>query len=270
MSVWTGGDNGTAFSPCEATNITLRPRLRVGWLPPSVTVASFQQGVNSYAGTVDTQVRLGAPDTDYSANTTLSPDPLVYATPIPNPNDVLIRFDNIIGTDAGQVTPGSTIYAAMLEVTSINADAQGAGGQFHRLLKSWEATNTWNGWVNGVSADGVEAAVSPTVTLPVEGFGVTVQPTKHNIELTADVQAWASGTAENDGWVILPWDEGSNGWAFNSADNVEVGMRAAVAHLLQTRRPDQAEDTGMVVDQRAGALQRRGEHPPLRAACSRG
>ena len=57
---------------------------------------------------------------------------LVNATPIPNPNQVLIRFDNIIGSGAGQVPAGATIHAAILELTSINADAQGAGGQFHR------------------------------------------------------------------------------------------------------------------------------------------
>jgi len=225
MSPWTNGSNGTAYSPCEVTNILLRPRLRVGWLPASESVESFQQGANGYTGTVDTQVRLGMPDTSYATNATLSPDPLVYATPIPNPNDVLIRFDNIIGPGVGQVPPGATIHAAILELTSINADAQGAGGQFHRLLKTWNDTDTWNIWVNGVSPDGIEAAVLPTVTLPVAGFGVTVQPTKYNIELTADVQAWANGTAANYGWAIFPWDEGSNGWAFNSADNVATGMR---------------------------------------------
>jgi hypothetical protein len=225
MNTWAGGTDGTAFSPCEETNVVLRPRLRVGWLPPSESVASFQQGANGYTGEVDTQVRLVAPDTSYAANTTLSPDPLVSAAPIPNPNHVLVRFDNIVGLGADQVPPGATIHAAILELTSINADAQGAGAQFHRLLKTWNATDTWNIWVNGVSPDGIEAAVSPTVTLPVEGFGVTVQATKHNIEITGDVQAWASGTAANYGWAILPWDEGSNGWAFNSAEATLAGSQ---------------------------------------------
>lgn len=226
MSTWEGGANGTAFSPCEATNVTLRPRLRVGWLPPAATsVASFQEGVSGYVGTVDTQVRLSAPTTSFAANTTLSPDWLVAATPIPNQNDVLIRFDNIIGSGAGQVPAGARINAAILELTSINADAQGAGGQFHAVLKSWNATDTWDIWVNGVNTDGVEAAVSPTVTLPVAGLGETVQPTKHNIEITADVQAWASGLQANNGWAIMPWPNGNNGWAFNAADNTWVATR---------------------------------------------
>ena len=226
MSTWTNGANGTAFSPCEATNITLRPRLRVGWLPPTATqVATFQQGVNGYSAASDTQVRLTAPTTSFAGNTVLSPDWLVAATPIPNQNDVLVRFDNIIGSSAGQVPAGSRINAAILELTSINADAQGAGAQFHRVLKSWNAADTWDIWINGVDTDGVEAAVSPTVTLPVAGLGETVQPTKHNIEITADVQAWASGAAANNGWAIMPWPNGNNGWAFNSADHGWVESR---------------------------------------------
>jgi hypothetical protein len=224
----TNADNATFFSPCEATNILARPRLRVGWLPASVTAASFQEGTSGYAGTVDTQIRLADPDStqnNYATYTVLSPDWLVAATPIPNPCQAMIRFDNIIGTGAGQVAPGSKIHAAILELTSINADAQGAGGQFYALLKPWADTNSWNDWVDGISADGIEAAASPTVTLPVEGFGETVQPTTHNVEITADVQAWSSGSLANNGWAVLPWVDGNNGWGFNSADNVEVNMR---------------------------------------------
>jgi hypothetical protein len=222
MSTWTNGANGTAFSPCEATNITLRPRLRVGWIPAtSTSVATFQQGENGYTNTVDTQVRLVAPTTSFAANATLSPDWLVNATPVPNQNDVLIRFDNIIGSGPGQIPAGSKIHAAILELTSINADAQGAGGQFHAVRKSWNATDTWDTWVNGVDTDGIEAAVSPTATLPVNGQGETVQPTRHNIELTADLQAWANGTA-NYGWAVMPWPNGNNGWAFNSSEGSSV------------------------------------------------
>ncbi len=217
---------GRLSVPCEATNVVLRPRLRVAWLPPqSVSVASFQEGANGYTGTVDTQIRLNLPDTSYATATYLSPDPLVNATPIPNPQQVLIRFDNIIGSGAGQVPAGATIQAAVLELTSITADAQGAGGQFAPLLKAWDAADTWNTWADGISADGVEAATVPTVTLPAEGFGVTVQATKHDVEVTSAVQAWANGTLDDNGWVILPWDEGSNGWGFNSADSDPVDMR---------------------------------------------
>lgn len=223
MSTWTNGANGTAFSPCEAANINLRPRLRIGWLPAAATsVASFQEGTAGYTGTVDTQVRLAAPTTSFAGNTPLAPDWLVNTTPVPNQNQVLIRFDNIIGYGAGQVSPGSKIHAAMLDLTSITADAQGAGGMFFALRKSWLATDTWDTWVNGIDTDGVDAATTPTATLPVEGQGATVQATRHTVELTADVQAWVNGSLANNGWAVMPWTNGNNGWAFNSAEATSV------------------------------------------------
>lgn len=226
MSVWEGGENGTAFSPCEATNVLWRPRLRVGWIPAAKTsVAVFQQGSGGYAGTVDTQVRLVAPDTSYATATVLGPDPLSAATPIPNPNQVLLRFDNIIGSEPGQVPEYATIHAAVVEFTSISADAQGAGAQFHAMMKSWTDADTWNTLVNGLSNDGIEAAIQPTKTLPAEGFGEQVQPTRHTVELTADVQAWANGSMRNNGWALLPWPEGSNAWMFNSAEEPRVDTR---------------------------------------------
>jgi hypothetical protein len=33
-----------------------------------------------------------------------------------------------------------------------------------------------------------------------------------------------SGTLTNNGWAILPWPNGNNGWAFNSADEARVAM----------------------------------------------
>ena len=225
MSTWQDGANGTAFSPCEATNIVLRPRLRVGWVPASIAAASFQEGTNGYSGTVDTQVRLVAPTTSYAANVTLAPDWLVSATPIPNQNQALVRFDNIIGSGVGQVPAGATIHAAMLEFTGITADAQGAGAQFYPLRKAWTPTDTWDTWVNGIDTDNIEAASVPTTTLPVDGLGTTIQATKVNVEITADVQAWVNGSSANNGWALMPWPNGNNGWAFNSADNTRVETR---------------------------------------------
>lgn len=221
MSTWDGGANGTAFSPCEATNVTLRPKLRVGWIPAAKTsVASFRDGTNGYTGQVDTMIRLTTPDTTFAANAILSPDAAVVAAPAVNPCHVLVRFDNIIGAGVSQIPAGATIHAAILDLTSITADAQGAGGTFNRLLQSWDpVTATWNTWVNGISANNVEAVAIPTATLPVAGQGTSAeaQATRYNVELTADVQAWANGAA-NNGWAILPWPGGNNGWAFSSAE----------------------------------------------------
>jgi hypothetical protein len=225
MSPWprTSNGNGTATRPCEATNVMERPRLRVAWLPAETSAASFRQGADGYTGAVDTQIRLSNPDGEYSAAATLAPDAAVGTAP--DPQQVLIRFDNIIGSSAGQVPPGATIHAAVLELTSITSDSQGDGGEFHALLKPWEATNTWNFWVGGIAPDGTEAAVTATTSIgPSDTTQTPVQSTINTVELTSDVQAWASGQ-QNNGWVILPWTGGNDGWGIVSSDAAVVDFR---------------------------------------------
>jgi hypothetical protein len=194
----------------------LRPQLRVTWVPATVASATFAQGLNGYTGTEDTQVRIASPDTGYPTNTTLSPDWITTGSTY-LPNQVLLKFKDIVGTGAGQVPPGSTIFAAVLELTSINADAEGDGATFNRALKSWTTNDTWNTLVDGMSADDVEAVAAATAMLPLPGFSSNVKPTKWVIELTQDMQAWVNG-APNNGWVLFPRTNGSNGWAFNSAE----------------------------------------------------
>jgi hypothetical protein len=224
LSPWNGGDNGTAFSPCEATNVTLRPRLVVKWLPADVSVATFRQGADGYTGAVDTQVREIGPDQEFSGTSPLAPDWIVTGS-APNPQQVLLRFDNIIGNGAGQVPSGSMIYAAIVELTSFESASQGDGGKFHAMLKPWSATDTWNSLVGGISADGVEAKPEPTTTIgPEDPRQAPVQSTTHHINLTADVQAWANGAA-NYGWVILPWPNGSDGWGISSAEAPDLMHR---------------------------------------------
>lgn len=227
LTPWDGGDNGTAFRPCEYTNVALRPKLVVSWIPASVSSVSFRQGENGYTGEMDTQIRLTEPaNTAFATATSLAPDWAVAATPLINPNQVLIRFDNIIGSATGQIPQGSTIYAAVLELASLSSASQGNGAQVNALLQPWtDTTSTWDSWVNGIDANGIEAAVTSTATLPAEGKGATVQSTRHVINLTADVQKFANGTLANNGWVLLPWPDGSNGWGFNSAEALPEATR---------------------------------------------
>ncbi len=77
---------------------------------------------------------------------------------------MLLRFDNIFGTGAGQVPPFAKIHAAVLDLTSTGSDHMGDGGTFNRMLIPWEATTaTWNFLVEGIQANDVEAASVPTV-----------------------------------------------------------------------------------------------------------
>lgn len=217
MPGWNGRTDGTTVSPGEASNSFDRPRLRVKWLPPDVSSASFRQDVNNYSSAVDTQVRGSDPDTEYSASATLGVDWTVATAG--DSSQVLLRFDAIIGTATNQVPPGSRVHAAVLELASASNLAQGHGGHFHAMLQPWEDTNTWNGLVNGIQTDDVEAASATSAAGGTAALTPFVQGGFNNFELTDDVQAWVSGTRPNHGWAILPWTSGGDGWFFSTAEN---------------------------------------------------
>jgi hypothetical protein len=223
MTGWSNNFDGTTFSTSETTNSAIRPRLKVLWLPAGTASASFRQGVNGYTNAFDTRIRETTPDLESSTSTGVFVDWSVAGT---NDNEqALLRFDEIIGTGPGQIPPGSRIEAAMLDVASTINLAMGAGGKFHAMLQPWQDTNTWNSFGGGIQADGVKAAITPTTAAGTAERNPLVQGGFHSYELTADVQAWTSGTLTNYGWVVLPWPNGGDGWGFATAESSEERER---------------------------------------------
>src|SRR5688572_9808010 len=114
----------------------------------ATTTTSFQQGVNGYAGTLDTDLNNGEPDRVQGSDDQNLADlnaPIAQA---------LIRFDNIFGTGPGQVPPGATIDSATLILRTSNV---GDLVRRFRVLVPWdETTTTWNTMIDGIVADGVE------------------------------------------------------------------------------------------------------------------
>ncbi len=236
MVGWPGNLDGTGISPGEAANIPDRPRLRVYWLPAnSATEASFQQGTNGYASTVDTRIRQNAPTTAYATVTTVFSDWAVSGTS--DNEQVLMRFDNIIGAGAGQIPAGAEVEAAVLDLASTGGNAMGNGGTFHQMLISWQDTNTWNDLGGGILANDVQAvsansAVAGSPLLAPTGF---VPGGYHTFEMSADVQSWVSGTRPNYGWTILPWPNGGDGWGIQTSEAAPT--IAGVANATQNDRP---------------------------------
>ena len=224
MPGWFTNTDGTTISPGETTIEDDRPRLRVLWVPAGTPSTSFRQGVNGYTGTVDTDVRADQPDTPFATAQTAFVDWAIVGTA--SNEDVLVRFDNIIGTAANQIPPGSQVHAAVLRLSSRSNNAMGHGGTFHQMLQSWSDTNTWNSFVNGVSADGIESAVANSATAGTAALTPLVSGGFHEFEMSADVASWVSGTRPNYGWVMLPWVNGTDGW--------EVGMSE---HATEINRP---------------------------------
>ena len=179
-------------------------------IDPSVVVeqtVSFEQGVSGYAGTVDTQLSENAPSTNNATLASLSVD---NDDPSGSNKDtqVLLRFDAIFGTSAGQIPIGATISSATLELQITNV---GSSINLHRMLRSWSATDTWNTLNAGVQADGVEALATADVS--TGAIGATG---KRSIDVTASLAAWLANPAGNLGWVLLP--TGGDGVDFYSSE----------------------------------------------------
>jgi len=214
---WPFLTDGTGFSPSEVPTVGDRPRIRVYWLPPGEASVSFRQGVNGYAGAIDTRLRQTTPDATADTLTGIFVDAEVTSGQ-GDQDQVLIQFADLIGSGGSQIPPGAQIDAAFLDLGSVIGNATGDGGRFFAMMMPWDGTATWNSMVNGIQTDGVEAALTPTVVAGVPGLDQNVQGGYNSFEVTSDVQAWANGTRSNYGWAILPWPGGGDGWGFATSE----------------------------------------------------
>ncbi|MFN6312618.1 MAG: DNRLRE domain-containing protein [Planctomyces sp.] len=182
-----------------------------GLIADQVTV-SFQQGVNGYRGTVDTEIWALAPHTILESNPNSSTD---------SDNDggesqCLLRFDGIIGREPGRIPPGAAIHSARLLVSAFD---QGSTVNLHRMLVPFDRAATWSSLVSGVSADGLEASRHKDAFT----FGkIAANSSEIIFDVTDTVQIWANGEA-NHGWVFL--NTGGNGWDFYASEFDDIRQR---------------------------------------------
>jgi hypothetical protein len=173
---------------------------------------TFQQGVGGYASAHDTYVESANPTVAHSTGT------IAVADGSPQ-TQALIRFDNLIGSGAGQVPAGSQILRAQVTFTTGTTanDQSAATMSLHRMLKAWVDGDTWASLVGGVSTDGVEAAAIADNALTPELLGNSI-----TFDVTGSLQAWANG-APNNGWLVNPF--GTDGWRWDTSDFATSTLR---------------------------------------------
>lgn len=182
-----------------------------GLIADQVTV-SFQQGVNGYRGTVDTEIWALAPHTILESNPNSSTD----ADNDGGESQCLLRFDGIIGREPGRIPPGAAIHSARLLVSAFD---QGSTVNLHRMLVPFDRAATWSSLVSGVSADGLEASRHKDAFT----FGkIAANSSEIIFDVTDTVQFWANGEA-NHGWVFL--NTGGNGWDFYASEFDDIRQR---------------------------------------------
>jgi len=170
----------------------------------TLAVTSFENGVNGYAGTQDTYIDSVFADFSYGNFSTA-----VYAEG--TRQQALLRFDDIIGAGGSQIPSGAQIVSATITFEVILTDAFDTVS-VHKMLTNWSEASTWNSLSNGVSTDNVEAAASATTVLDASIGGIT------NVDVTADVQAYADGET-NYGWVFINSSDDGSLWTFDPSED---------------------------------------------------
>ncbi|MGA1132046.1 MAG: NF038122 family metalloprotease [Prochlorotrichaceae cyanobacterium] len=175
----------------------------------SSTTLSFQQGVNGYAGTIDTFIAGTSSwaTESYGSATTINVDGDEKSAPIQG----LIRFENIFGTQTGQIATNATITSAVLQL-----QVQDAGNAIavHNMLQTWSGSSTWkslNTGGEGIQV-GIETATNATAITGNIGIGTL------EIDVTASLKAWQQDPTKNYGWALLP--TGTDGVNFYSAEGI--------------------------------------------------
>lgn len=206
---------------------------------PFTAVRSFAQDENGYTSAADTMLDSATPGTSHAADTVLVAD----GSPA---SQVLIRFDDLFGANAGQVPAGATILSAklMLLTGAVSSDSSLSPMAAHRLLIPWAPAATWNTLGAGIAADGVEAA-------PIRDFALTANTTSTwaVFDVTGSVQGWATNPASNQGWAIIPG--GTDGWRFASSESALIAdrPRLEITFLAAPACPADINDSGSVTVQ---------------------
>ncbi|MCA9036957.1 MAG: hypothetical protein KDA91_17600, partial [Planctomycetaceae bacterium] len=174
----------------------------------------FQEGVDSYTGTEDTYVSQAAATTSFGSSSSVTADNVGSTA------NGLIRFDNMFGTNPGQIEYGSTILSASLSIYVTNTDSAETLA-LRQMLSTWSEASTWNTTVNGIQVDGAEASLAIEATIDAGQSGwVTITG------LQDTVQQWADGS-DNYGWAVI--SAAADNWIFESSESATVALRPYLA-----------------------------------------
>lgn len=115
----------------------------------------------------------------------------------------LIQFDDIIGSNPGQIPLGSTITNAMLNFYVYNGSSEER--QVYQMTAGWDGSTTWNSMGGGVTV-GSQTTGSPVASYTQSAGGF------FGIDVSSSLQSWANG-ATNYGWAIMGSGSDGNDWS---------------------------------------------------------
>ena len=193
-----------------------------GFSIPSVyaqeIVLTFQEGFDGYTGTKDTHLDEILPTTSFGSDAWVVVDGSF--PPIGYGNHGLLWFSDLFGSGAKQIPLGSEIIKATLDLNIIDTGL--VTTSLHRMLQPWQEIDTWNDWVDVISADNTEAVGSADLVITGNlGLG------HHTFDVTDSLEAWSAG-AQNYGWAFLPGTDFEDGREFSSSDEANISFRPSL------------------------------------------
>lgn len=197
------------------------------WAQVSVV---FQQDLNGYTGTIDTEFRAANPVDPQGEKDFVSIDEFDGGFQTQG----AIRFENLFGPGANQVPLGKTIAFATLSIYVTSSSDIDAILGFNRVLPAspWDETSTWfslggdltpdpeTGLLDGdpILQNNVESLTTPDAIVPTPNISSAYV----DVDVTSSVIAWYGGAA-NLGWGIN--NNTGNGWDFEASENADMAVR---------------------------------------------
>jgi hypothetical protein len=183
-------------------------------------------GYGNYTGAADIALSQVGHGTAYPEGRTKAPtEGLLIDWPdggTPNESQVLLRFDDFVGTNYWQVPSNAVIVSAELLLRVNNT---GDGGRLFRMLMPWDATNdTWDSVGGGFLPDDIHARSVYESQVGVEDGSGATGTGIISVGVTPDVQAWVNGQT-NFGWVMIGWPLRTDGTGFSPSEVKTVGDR---------------------------------------------
>ncbi|UCE58164.1 MAG: DNRLRE domain-containing protein [Phycisphaerales bacterium] len=188
-------------------------------VPPAVL--TFQNGLDSYTGTVDTYLREQSPGTNHGSLDFIEWDADEGGSG--KETIGLIRFDSIFGSSYGQIPVGSTVVSATL---TLEVRDSGQSGDLREVLVDWDESATYGGFGGEPGAQSDEYAATTIALVPATTGA-------QEVDVTSSLQAWVADPASNRGWIVLhTGPAGAEAWSSEASSatdhpKLEVVINAA-------------------------------------------
>jgi hypothetical protein len=175
-----------------------------------VATVTLQNGLNGYAGMIDTHIREAAASTSHGTLESVEWDST--ESNVANTRKyALFRFEDLVGT--GRIPASATIVSAALVYDLWDT---GDSGYVYESAIGWTEDVTYNSF--GVSP-GVQAADLGALVGVAAGAPLGTR----SVDVTASINAWITTPSANHGWIILY--RGPDGSKMRSSEYATVVQR---------------------------------------------